>query len=211
MPNPLVAVAGIGTGVTGAIGANQQKKAAQGATAAQMQAADKAIAEQRRQFDVAQKLFAPYVEGGATGLGGFIDMIGLGAPGAQEQAIQRIEQGPQFEALMRQGEEAILQNASATGGLRGGNVQGALARFRPQVLSDLIQQQMAGFTNLAQLGQASAAGQASGALQTGANVGNLLQGQGQAMAQGLLARGNASAAPFGAMSGLLGQFVGSKF
>jgi hypothetical protein len=46
-----------------------------------------------------------------------------------------------MQALVSQGEEALLQNAAATGGLRGGNLQGALAQFRPQMLSNLITQQ----------------------------------------------------------------------
>ncbi|WP_449405980.1 hypothetical protein [Massilia phosphatilytica] len=36
---------------------------------------------------------------------------------------------PRFQALQQQGNDAILANASATGGLRGGNVQGALGQF----------------------------------------------------------------------------------
>ncbi len=53
---------------------------------------------------------------------------------AQQGAISGLEGSPIFQALARQGEDAILQNASATGGLRGGNVQGALGQFRPAAL-----------------------------------------------------------------------------
>jgi hypothetical protein len=61
--------------------------------------------------------------------------LGLSGPEAQQEYVAQQEQSPAFQALARQQEEALLQNASATGGLRGGNVQGALAQFRPALLN----------------------------------------------------------------------------
>lgn len=194
-----------GAAIGGAVLTSQsQKKAAKTAAGAQQQSTDAAIAESQRQFDEFQRVLKPYVQAGEGGLGGLMDIIGLGGEGAQSAAIENIQQSPQFEAIMRQGEEAILQNASATGGLRGGNTQAALARFRPQVLSDLIQQQYSRLAGVAQLGQASAAGTGSAALQTGQNVGNLLVEQGQAMGSAALARGNANANLWGNIAGAVG-------
>ena len=113
----------------------------------------------------------------------------------QEQAIQQIEQGPLYQQLAQQGEQAILANASATGGLRGGNVQAALGQFRPQLLNQLIEQQYArlsGLANVGQtgaqsllgIGQASAAGQAASAGQAGSAISGLLASQGAARAAG---------------------------
>jgi hypothetical protein len=93
--------------------------------------------------------------------------------------------------LVRSGEEAILAQAAATGGLRGGNVQRALSQYRPQVLSSLINQQYQRLGGLTQLGQASAAGQAA---QGSAISGGIAQTQadlGAALAQGQLAQGQA--------------------
>lgn len=112
-----------------------------------------------------------------------------GGAQAQQQAIAGIESSPLFQSLMRQGEQGILQNASATGGLRGGNVQGALAQFRPAMLNQQIQQQLANFAGLASLGQSAAAGTGNAGIQTGANIGNLLQDTGQARAYGALGGG----------------------
>ena len=99
--------------------------------------------------------------------------------------------------MTRQGEEAILQQASATGGLRGGNVQAALSQFRPQVLNSLIEQQYNRLGGLATLGQASAAGQGAQGMASASNIGNLLANQGAAIAGGQLARGNVARQTFG--------------
>lgn len=190
MPNPGLAVAGLGAG-TSLIGASQQAKAAGRAADAQTQAAEAGIAEQRRQFDAVQALLAPFVEGGTDAFRSMLDLAGVGGPDAEQAAIAAIEAGPQFEELTRQGEEAILARASATGGLRGGDVQGALAQFRPQVLIDLVSQRYGQLGGLAGLGQASASGQAAAAQNLGANVSNLLGQVGAAQAGGALARGQA--------------------
>src|SRR3990167_4363739 len=84
--------------------------------------------------------------------------------------------------LVQQGENAMLQNASA----RGGNLQAAMGQFRPQILSQLIDQQYGRLGGMAQLGQASAAGQAAQGMQLGQNVAGLLGQQGQAQAGGYL-------------------------
>lgn len=124
-------------------------------------------------------------------------LIGLQGPEAQQQAIDALAASPAYTSLVQQGEEALLQNASATGGLRGGNVQGALAQFRPQLLSQLIESQYQKLGGITQLGQSAAAGQASAGLQTGSNIGNLLQQQGAATAGGQLARAGAQRQAFG--------------
>jgi hypothetical protein len=133
-----MAAATLGSAVIGGI---VQSNAARSAANAQTEAADKGIAEQRRQFDLIQGLLKPYVGAGESALLQQMALGGMSGPEEQQAAIAAIEGGQEFETLTRSGEEAILQNASATGGLRGGNVQGALAQFRPQVLSSLINQQ----------------------------------------------------------------------
>ncbi|MES2352072.1 MAG: hypothetical protein V4641_31270 [Pseudomonadota bacterium] len=199
------------TVVGGAINANQQKKAAQGAQNAQTAAADKGIEEQQRQFDAMQKLLAPYVAGGDQGLSGQKDFLGLNGQAAQKSAVAGIQDSAQFGALAQQGENAILQNASATGGLRGGNTQGALAQFRPNLLSGLIDQQYSRLGGLTQMGQASAAGVGVAGMQSGDAITKLLQQQGAAQAGGALANGAANAQFGNTVVGALGQFMGSKF
>lgn len=206
-----VAVAiGGATLVGGAYSANQQKKAAKSAAEAQTQSADMGIAEQQRQFDAVQKLLAPYVNAGTGAVTNQQNLIGLGGNDAQQQAIEQLKKSAQFGQLAQQGENSILQNASATGGLRGGNVQAALAQFRPQLLNQLIQQQFSNLGGIAQLGQASAAGQASAGLQTGSNIANLYGQQGAAQAGQALAQGQANANLANSLTSGIGQLATLK-
>jgi hypothetical protein len=146
--------------------------------------------------------------GGGGGFGGIAEQVagaasdafgggqtqfveGEAGQAAQQQAISALEASPQFQALQQQGENAILQNASATGGLRGGNVQGALAQFRPALLSSLINQQYERLGGLSSIGQNAAAGVGNAGMSTGSNIATLLGRQGQAQAGGILGQQSA--------------------
>lgn len=205
-----VAVAG-GTIAGGYMSSKAQTKAASEGAAAQTESAQLGIEEQRRQFDAIQKLLSPYVTAGTGAVTGQQDLLGLNGMPAQQSAINGIQSSPMFGAMAQQGEDAILQNASATGGLRGGNVQGALAQFRPQLLAGLIDQQYARLGGLTQVGQASAAGVGSAGMQTGANVANLLGQQGAAQAGAALSAGQANSKFINDVTGAFGTFMGKKF
>lgn len=199
------------TGIGGALlSSSAQKGATETATAAQVQSGREAIAEQRRQFDKLQELLKPYVEAGAGALGGQEALLGLAGPEAQQEAIAALEGSPMFASLVGQGEEAILQNAAATGNLRGGNVQRSLAEFRPDVLSRLIESQFAKLGGLSSMGQASAAGVGAGGMQSGANISNILTEQGRAIAEGAMGRGTTTASTIGDITKSLGTFLGSE-
>jgi hypothetical protein len=209
---------------------NKAASAAKSAANTQAAAQGQAIDEQRRQFDAIRELLSPYVQAGkpdltqpyiGAGPGALQAMQGLsGLRGAGEQqaAINQIQQGAQFQELARQGEQGILQNAAATGGLRGGNVQAALSQFRPALLNQLIESQygkLAGLTtlgstsaeNLLRLGQASATGTAAAGQQSAQNIGNLMVGQGQAQAAGQIGAANAFAQGASGITGAIGGGV----
>lgn len=192
----------IGSALGGAI---EGKESVGQASQVQQQAAQGGIDEQRRQFDEITKLLSPYREAGVSAIGQQQALIGLAGGPAQQQAISALESSPQFQALMQQGENALLQRASATGGLRGGNIQAALAQFRPQLLSQLIEQQYSNLGGLTNVGQASAARQAAFGQQTGSNIAELLKQQGQAQAGGVLGEQSALSGginkAFGAIQG----------
>lgn len=232
------ALAGVAVGGATLVSGYMQSQAAESAAEAQSGAAQAGIAEQRRQFEAIQKLMEPYVQAGTgaisqlqpfqqAGAQAFEQqqaIAGLRGPEAQRAAIAQIQQGAGFQAQVQAGEEALLQRASATGGLRGGNIQAALAQFRPQMLQQEIERQygrLGGFTGaglgvseqLYRGGQASAAGQASQAQALGVNVANLLGQQGAAQAGAEIAQGRAFGAIPSAISGGLGIFsgLGGKF
>jgi len=199
-----------GSVITGVMSSNAQQDAAESAAGAQTAASEASIAEQRRQFDAVQELLKPYVTAGQGAIEGQQGLLGLAGPEAQQQAIAALEAGPQFQSMMKQGENAILQNASATGGLRGGNAKATLAQFRPQLLSQLIESQFSKLGTVSGLGQASAAGQAAAAQQTGANIGNALTQQGQAAAGAALASGQAQAQMWGNIGSSIGNVATLK-
>ena len=207
------ALAGIAVGGATLIAGNRQAKAAESAAQIQAGSSEAGIAEQRRQFDAIRELLKPYTEAGLPALEAQQALLGLQGPQAERAAIERIRGGETFKALTRQGEEALLQRASATGGLRGGNIQAALSQFRPQLLSSLIEQQYGRLGGMTALGQQSAAGVGAAGLETGANVANLLGQQGAALAGGELAQGRAFASIPSAISGGLGIYsgLGGKF
>ncbi len=207
------ALAGIAVGGATLISGMAQAGAAEDAAAIQAGSAQAGIEEQRRQFDKVRELLKPYTEAGQPALEAQQAFLGLRGPEAERAAIERIRGGETFQALASQGEEALLQRASATGGLRGGNIQGALAQFRPALLSSLIDQQYGRLGGMTALGQQSAAGVGTAGLQTGVNVSKLLGEQGAALAGAEIAQGKAFGAIPAAISGGLGLFsgLGGKF
>ena len=205
--------AAVGAGVSLYSG-QKGAKAAKGAAAAQSGMAKLAIGEQQmaeneiinllRPYMEAGRpdLTQPYIQAGGQALQGVQGLLGLRGAGEQQSAINQIQQGSQFQELARQGEQGILQNASATGGLRGGNVQAALSQFRPALLNQLIESQygkLAGLAsmggsaaqNLLGMGQQAASGLATAQQQTGANIGNFLTQMGSAQAAGITGAANA--------------------
>ena len=216
MPVAAVAAATVAAGVYSANkSASAQKKAANQAAQAQTESSQAAIDEQKRQFDVIQELMKPYVNAGTTGLAGQQDLLGLNGAAKQQAAIDSINNSQAMQTYMQQGENAILQNASATGGLRGGNTQSALSQFRPQLLNQLINQQYQNLGGLTSIGQNAAAGVGNAGMQSAGNIGNLLQQVGAAQAGNALAQGQASANQWAGIGNLVGQlggaFIGSKF
>lgn len=191
-------IIGVSTIAAAGISAYSSYKAAE----TQADAAQAGIDVTTDSFDKMQALLKPYVEAGTGALTAQQNLIGLGEPGAQESAIRGISEGPEMAALTAQGEQGILRNAGLTGGLRGGNTQAALAQFRPQLLSSLINQQYQRLGGLTQIGQASAAGTGAAGMQSGANIADLLAQMGQAQAGGQIGMGQAAAQPFNAMTQL---------
>jgi len=228
MPDPVTALV---VGGTSLVSSYVQGEGAKSAANTQAGAAQAGIAEQRSALDKLQALLKPYVDVGApaiTGLKPYAEagvpafeqqqaLLGLRGPEAERAAIERISGGARFQEMAQQGEEALLSRASATGGLRGGDIQGALAQYRPALLSSLIEQQygkLGGLadigreteTNLAKIGQASAAGVGAQGVTTGTNVANLLGQQGQAIAGGQVGQAKA----YGQMLNLPAQFLGMQ-
>ena len=228
MPDP---VTGVTVGAT-LLSSSMQADAASEAAGIQAGASDAAIQEQRRQFNALQTLLKPYVDVGEPAIKRLQTyaqagplafeqqqaISGLLGPERQKQAIAQIERGGGYQASVQAGEEALLQKASATGGLRGGNIQASLSQFRPQMLQAEIDKQYArlgGFsdigreteTNLLKIGQSSAAGVGAQGVETGTNISNLLAQQGAARAGGAIGEAKA----YGQLFNLPAQMLGFQY
>lgn len=186
----------------------QQKKAAESASEAQISAAQMGMTAEERSLAKLEETLSPYVESGEDALRAQRALMGLEGTEAQQAAVDQIQQNPNFMALVQQGEGALLQNAAATGGLRGGNTQAALAQFRPQMLNQAISDQMRNLGGLTSLGQASAARQAASQQQFGSNMAGLYGNIGQAGAGQALATGQANANIGSTLAALGGMYLG---
>ncbi len=204
-----VAVGAAAVGVIGsAVVSGSQKGAAQDAANAQSSSSQAQIDESRRQFDEIRKMLEPYTDVGVAALEQQRYLAGLSGPEYQQYGMNVIEQSPMFTSLAKQGENAILQNASATGGLRGGNTQAALAQFRPQLLNQLIEQQYNRLGGLATSGQNSAVGVGTAGQNSSNQIINALGQQGAAQAGGALAQGRAQAGLYGGLAQAAGAAFG---
>lgn len=204
MPDPIT---GLIVGGTALAGGAIQSSAAGKAGKAQSDAAMAGVAEQRAAREQMYKLLQPWIAGGGKGLEEQLALLGLGPEGSQAAAINEQAQNPLFLALAKQGEDAILANASATGGLRGGDVHGALAEFRPRLLNDFITQQYERLAGLSRMGQNSAAGVGAAGMESASNIAQLLGEAGAAKAGAYLGKGQA----WGNVLSLPAQFAGMKF
>lgn len=139
-----------------------------------------------------------YREGALGALG---DFYGLGGADAQQSAVTGLQASPIYQAIMggrEAGEESILRNQAATGGLRSGNTQEALYDYNTQLQNQAMlqayQDQIGGLGGLAGL-QSYAPQIASGTA-----------GIGQTLAQGQVAAAQAKQAGsqqgFGNLMGL---------
>lgn len=131
-----------------------------------------------------EKIPQQFREGALQELGGIYGLEG--GTGNQEELIARAQNSPLYAAIMngqKAGESSILRNASATGGLRSGNVQGAMYDYnldlKTKALLESYNQQLKGLNAMAQL-------------PSNANtIAQGITGIGTTMAQGIVAEGRA--------------------
>jgi hypothetical protein len=173
----------------------------------QERAADKGVEEQRAAREEMRRLLEPYVAAGGPALEAQMGALGLRGAEAQQAYVAEQEQSPIYQALKRQQEESILQNASATGGLRGGNIQGALAQFSPALLNQFLTQQYDRLGGMTALGQQSAAGVGTSGMQSANAISNLFGQAGAARAGAALGVGQALSGPFNLATSLGGMMA----
>lgn len=198
----MVAVAGAGL-----VGGMVSASAAGDAADSQAQSAQQGIAAQNQRFGELKTLLAPYAQAGNSAMQAQGDLIGLNGNQAQQTSINGLQNSPMFQAMLQQGNSSILSNASAIGGLRGGNTQGALAQFAPRLLAQQINDQYNRLGGLTSVGQNAAAMQGNAGMQVGNNTSGLLQQAGAAQAGGALAQANIFGSTVGGLAGLGAKYM----
>jgi hypothetical protein len=202
------AIGALAVGAGGIASAVIGGNAAQSAASTQAAATEQGIQAQQAEFAQIQKLLSPFVTQGQTALTTAGNIAGINGNPAQQAAVSGIAGSPIFQGMNVQGQNAILQNASATGGLRGGNVQAALAQFSPQLLNQLLQQQYGQASGLATIGANAGAGLAT-AGQSNVNAqSNLMTLQGAQQAGGILGSAQAYNSGLNSIASGLGVFKG---
>lgn len=192
-------------------------EAAGEAAEAQSAAIQAAIDQIREGFGITEEEFAPFRQAavGGEGVTGALtrqqEFLGLRGPEAQQAAFAGFMESPGQAFLRQRGEQALVRQASALGGLGGGNVRQAL---QEQGIGVAAQQQTELQNRLAQLtGQGLQATGQLGQLrgQMGTDVAGLLTGQGQARASGILGEQQAGAGLASNILGVAGGVLGGIF
>ena len=184
---------GIFSAIGSFIGGGAAKKASRKAEAERIAAMDRAIGEQRRQFDVTRQDYAPLLSLLAPSASRLGDGIGLNGADKQQAFMDYVQTSPQLLAQIRNGEEAVRANGSATGGLRGGNIQRGLADFRADRYASELDRQLAQLAGAAGLGSGATDSVSAFGANASNNVSNLFTQQGEARAGGILTRGGINA------------------
>jgi hypothetical protein len=193
--------------VGGLLGAGAQKKASRNAQAAMNDALNKAIGTEQHQYEQTRQDFMPYLNGGVSAFGQLGNLAGANGADQWQTAIAALQQSPYYQSLYNNGQEAVLQNASATGGIRGGNTQTGLANFGRDTLAMAIQQQLQNLGGIANMGL-GAAGSVGGFGANQANaVAGLQQNIGQNNSSNILTRGGINAGMWNSAGGFLDSAV----
>lgn len=140
-------------GLAGSIfGGNSASKGARDAARIQAAAAEKGIAESRRQYDLTRSDYQPFRDLGYGALDNFGNLIGINGADKQQAEIDLLKASPLYQSLFDNGQEAMLASASATGGLRGGNFQEASMDFGRDTLDTVIRDQLANYSGAIGIG-----------------------------------------------------------
>lgn len=170
--------------------------AAQDAANIQAEASDEAIELARESRDQARADLSPFVDFGAGNIEGLQQI--LTAQGQDEF----LNDNAVYERALANANDQTLNMAAARGRLGTGDTLTALSNNVLNTAQPLIDRQTNSLFNAVNMGQNSAAGQASTTLSSGANIGNLITGRGNALASGEIGASNARRGFYGSLVNL---------
>ena len=201
-----VSTFGLVDDVTGVEGAQD---AANEAAELQAQGADAGIAEQRRQFDITQGNLQPFQDAGVGALGQQQALLGLSGQDAQNEAFAAFNGSPGQRFIRDRAQRNLTRNASAIGGLGGGNVRSALVEQGAGFAQQDFNNQFGRLGQIAGQGQAATTNLGQFGAQSAGNIANLQQAGSQARASGILGGQQAESQFRSDLTGLGGMALGA--
>ncbi len=177
-------------GIFGGGEAKAAKKAGRVQEAASLRAAEGVD----RRFEQTRQDLSQFRDAASPALGQFQSLLGLQQSGEtpeqaaanQQIALSQIQASPGQQFIRQRAQRNLLRNASAIGGLGGGNVRSALVEQGAGFGAQDLQNQFGRLQNLISGGQNAAAQTGQFGAQAAQNVGQLQQQGAQARASGIL-------------------------
>lgn len=187
------------------LGGLMSSNAASDAADTQAGAANQAAILQSNQYNQNVARESPWVNAGSNALGTLQALLGAGGtngPLTRQFTPEMYQKSPAFNFLLNNGLNAITNQASATGGVGGGNTLKALMNYGTGLADTDYQQQLGNYTNwqdqvynmlngISNQGLNAANSLNSNGTQSAALQGSDLIGAGNALAAGQVASGNA--------------------
>lgn len=166
---------------------------ASNAASAQADAANNALAFQQRVYNENRQNFRPYLNTGAGATYSLASLYGL--PGADGQVkppdYSQFYNSPDYNFAYQQGQNATQNVLSAQGNLLSGSGLAALTNFGQGLASQQYGNYFNRLLSLANMGETAASNMAGTSTQAAGQIGNTMQGVGQANASGYVGMANA--------------------
>lgn len=163
--------------IIGAFSNHKTNRSTARAGADSMRGYTEALDNSKGMFNTVQGQLQPYMDAGGGAVNSLAQLLGLGSGGpGGSAAIDALKNSPLYQSLFHNGQNSILQAGSATGGLRGGDMQHSLYNLGTDTLGQVFQNQVQNLSGLSGLGAQTAgrfgelSGQAAG--QQGAALAN---------------------------------------
>jgi hypothetical protein len=190
---PVAAAIGAASLIGGAVGIYGANKAAK----TQKSAAKKGQQTQLQMYETARGDLNPFRKTGKQALFSLADMYGIQRPGSEggqafsESSLEAFRNSPDYQVASREAITALDRSAAARGNLLSGGHTRRVMEVGADIGSRYFGSYLDRLANLAGMGQSSAAGTASGALQTGQGVAGSQLAAGEASAAGTIGATNA--------------------
>jgi len=192
--------------VTGVEGAQDAANKAAGIQAQGARTAEEGI---NRRFDITQGNLKPFQDAGVGALGQQQALLGLSGQEAQNEAFAAFNESPGQKFMRDRAQRNLLRNASAIGGLGGGNVRSALVEQGVGFAQQDFNNQFGRLGQIAGQGQNAVTNIGQFGAQASGNIANLGVAGSQARASGILGAQQAESQFRSDLLGLGGMALGS--